>query len=104
MRHRLLLILHVLTIIMLGLTSGVGSIQTLKDYMRYGQSYQVTTIIEGVSVTETVDMSSKIAGLMFVAWLTMLLTVLLFVPNMPEKKEAAEARVSTLENSTPSTA
>jgi small-conductance mechanosensitive channel len=90
---RLLTILHFATIVLLLLSTGVGGYQILENYLRYGESYQVTTTIEGASSTETVTLEGQLAGLMFVLWITLLLTVLLFTQNMTNRKEATEPRV-----------
>lgn len=62
------LLLPLLAMILVALMIGAGLTQILEEYMLYGLSYEVTTIIGDVTSTHTVFVPTNILSLFILTW------------------------------------
>jgi hypothetical protein len=73
MKNRILFIAFCFTILLLTASLFIFMTQTGLNLMKYGITYEVTTMIDGKTSTQTVSLGTGVASILFVFWMDVLL-------------------------------
>ena len=76
--RKLILFMYFSTIILLLFMNGLGILNTIELYVKYGGSYEVTTIINEVTTVKTVYLINNLFAVIFLFWITFLLIYLIW--------------------------
>lgn len=91
MKHKLSILSYGGAVLMLLLLIGMGAIQVNSNFLKYGLSYEVVTIIEGEETRITQSLSMNLAFIGFLVWIT----YLLILPLMDYVKDSRTSKEST---------
>ena len=64
---------YLLTAILLLMMAVIGFVNTYLLYLKYGWTYEVTTIIAEVETVEVINLMNNFTGVIFVVWMVVLL-------------------------------
>ena len=67
------IVAYLLTAILLLMMAVIGFVNTYLLYLKYGWTYEVTTIITNVETVELINLMNNFTGVIFVIWMAILL-------------------------------
>ena len=91
MKHKLSILSYGGAVLMLLLLIGMGAIQINSNFLKYGSSYEVVTIIEGEETRITQSLSMNLAFIGFLVWIF----YLLLLPLIDYVKDSRTSKEST---------